>query len=177
MAVGLETALERFEMLYKEFYPILYRVIHRMTGSDQAAEDVCQEAFIKYYEYAPRLPGGEQDKYWLIRVAKNMALNYEKKRLSEGKAVAQLKQSYQPAQNEGEKKALRDETQLLVQQALLRLPPKLRAPLVLKEYSGLNYKDIGKTLGISENNVKVRIFRARERLSKDLGKEDLYVPG
>jgi RNA polymerase sigma-70 factor (ECF subfamily) len=37
--------------------------------------------------------------------------------------------------------------------------------LVLKEYSEMNYKEIGKVLGISEGNVKVRVFRARERLA------------
>jgi RNA polymerase sigma-70 factor (ECF subfamily) len=38
----------------------------------------------------------------------------------------------------------------------------LREVLVLKEYGGMNYKEIGKVLGISEGNVKVRAFRARE---------------
>ena len=37
--------------------------------------------------------------------------------------------------------------------------------LVLKEYAEMNYKEIGRVLGISEGNVKVRVFRARERLS------------
>jgi len=48
---------------------------------------------------------------------------------------------------------------------LEKLPENLRIVLILKEYGGLNYKEIGRSLGISEGNVKVRVFRARERLS------------
>jgi RNA polymerase sigma-70 factor (ECF subfamily) len=44
------------------------------------------------------------------------------------------------------------------------LPENLRMVLVLKEYGLLNYKEIGRVLGISEGNVKVRVFRAREAL-------------
>jgi RNA polymerase sigma-70 factor (ECF subfamily) len=39
---------------------------------------------------------------------------------------------------------------------------------VLKEYAGLNYREIGSIMGISEGNVKVRVFRARERLALEL---------
>jgi RNA polymerase sigma-70 factor (ECF subfamily) len=46
-----------------------------------------------------------------------------------------------------------------------KLPENLRMVLILKEYGEMNNKDIGRTLGISEGNVKVRVFRARERLS------------
>jgi RNA polymerase sigma-70 factor (ECF subfamily) len=44
--------------------------------------------------------------------------------------------------------------------------------LILKEYGEMNYKEIGRALGISEGNVKVRVFRARERLALLLGTED-----
>jgi len=46
-----------------------------------------------------------------------------------------------------------------------KLPEKSRTVLVLKEYGLLNYKEIGRVLGIAEGNVKVRVFRAREALA------------
>ena len=48
--------------------------------------------------------------------------------------------------------------------------------LILREYAELNYKEIGRVLGISEGNVKVRIFRAREQLAKIIGENDVYLP-
>jgi RNA polymerase sigma factor (sigma-70 family) len=170
--------VERFDEMYAEFYPILYRVIYRITSNEAVTDDICQEAFIKYHEYIGRLPGGEQDKYWLIRVAKNLAFNYSRRQQREQKALSKL---FASDKEEEERSGSADELLAgesigLVQKALAKLPEKLRAPLILREYGNLNYKEIGKVLGLSESNVKVRIFRARERLAEILKKEDLYVP-
>ena len=69
---------------------------------------------------------------------------------------------------------MKKEASKAVQNALDKLQPKLRTPLVLKEYGELSYKEIASILGISEGNVKVRVFRAREVLSGFL-REDDYV--
>ena len=66
-------------------------------------------------------------------------------------------------------------TRASVQDALDALPYKLRAPLVFREYADMSYKEIGALMGITESNVKVRIFRARERLGKMLAEGDAYV--
>jgi RNA polymerase sigma-70 factor (ECF subfamily) len=55
------------------------------------------------------------------------------------------------------------------------LPEKYRSVLVLKEYSGLTYQEIGKILRISESNVKVRVHRARVQLESMIQGEDVYV--
>ena len=60
--------------------------------------------------------------------------------------------------------------------ALDKLPENLRVVLILREYAELNYKEIGRVLGITEGNVKVRIFRAREQLAKIIGENDVYLP-
>lgn len=75
----------------------------------------------------------------------------------------------------GETALLKDETKQQVQRALEQLPEKLRITLQLCEYTDLNYKEIGRILGISEGNVKVRIFRAREGLAKIIGEENVYL--
>ncbi len=76
----------------------------------------------------------------------------------------------------GETSLLKQDTQQKVQEALEQLPENLRMVLVLREYGELNYKEIGRILGITEGNVKVRVFRAREQLSKLIGEEDVYMP-
>ena len=70
---------------------------------------------------------------------------------------------------------MKEQTRTDVQHALDSLPYNLRAPLVFREYGDLSYRDIGTILGISESNVKVRIFRARERLGKTLSEGDEHV--
>ena len=75
----------------------------------------------------------------------------------------------------GESNCCRTERASGVQAALDSLPHGLRAPLVFREYGGLAYREIGAMLGITENNVKVRVFRARERLERRSPRESPCV--
>ena len=162
---------ETFRLVYDHVYPIIFRIAHRITDSVDVAEELCQEAFIKYYERVDMFPDRDQAKYWLIRVTRNMALNVAKRASRERKAYERIYHEPQRVAKTGEDRVIRDEEAVQVQAALQRLPEKLRSVLVLKEYGDLNYKEIASILSITEGNVKVRVFRARERLMEIL-KED-----
>ncbi len=154
-----------FRALYDEVAPILFRVTFRIAGSQEAAEDIVHEAFTRYWEKKIPFPNPQEAKYWLIRVAKNAALNHAKRSGRERKAYERALREIGPEFENGEKALIREESRAEVVEALSRLPDPLRETLVLKEYGELNYKEIGRVLGISEANVKVRVFRAREKLS------------
>ncbi|MBN1698416.1 MAG: RNA polymerase sigma factor [Spirochaetales bacterium] len=157
-----------FDTIYETLFPIIYRIAYRIVGESGAAEDVCQEAFIKYYERETPLPDIDQTKYWLIRVVKNLSFNYEKKKARERKLFSKLKEEGVKTAESGEKVVIKKEVKKYVQEALQKLPYNLRVVLVLKEYGDLSYKEIGSIVGISEGNVKVRVFRGREKLGKML---------
>lgn len=166
-----------FEQTYNELYPLLMRVAYRITGSTSVSEDLCQEAFIRYYERIYKIPPGDQAKYWLIRVVKNLAFNHEKRKGRERNAYQKYYHEPKPEiTNQGEKGLMEDESKRLVQEALMQLPYKMRVVLTLKEYGNLNYKQIGEILKISEGNVKIRVFRARQKMSEILKKGEVYVP-
>ncbi|MDR0374501.1 MAG: RNA polymerase sigma factor [Treponema sp.] len=154
-----------FRRLYDTVFPILFRVAYRIANSEEAAEDLCQDAFFRLYEKDMDFPSPDDAKYWLIRVVKNAALNYAKRKDRERKAYQKAFREDTRVQETGEAVVLKKEMRAEIQEALKQLPENLRVVLVLKEYAELNYKEIGKTLGISEGNVKVRVFRARERLA------------
>ncbi len=156
----------KFIEAYETQFSLIFRVAYRITGDIGRAEDVCHETFIKYYERGKALPDMNQAKYWLIRVVKNIALNIEKRKDRERKAFARLRK-IAPTKTISEEEAfLKKESERAVQQALNLLPYKLRVVLVLKEYEGLSYREIGSIMGISEGNVKVRVYRGREKLEK-----------
>jgi RNA polymerase sigma-70 factor (ECF subfamily) len=160
-----------FKQLYDTVFPILYRVAYRIAGSEEAAEDLCQESFFRLYEKNMVFPSQDEAKYWLIRVVKNASLNYAKRKERERKAYQRAFREQRQVEESGETALLQKESQIEIQKALAQLPENLRMVLILKEYGELNYKEIGRTLGISEGNVKVRVFRARERLGTLLVKE------
>ena len=155
---------DTFQRVYNHVYPIIFRVVYRIAGREDVTEDLCQEAFIKYYERLDTFPDEDQAKYWLIRVAKNLALNSAKRSGRERRAYERVYYEPQRPAESGEDEVIRKESEEAVQAALGRLPEKMRTVLVLKEYGQLSYREIGAILGITEGNVKVRVFRARERL-------------
>lgn len=164
-----------FEAVYEALFPTIFRISLRITGDREIAEDLCHEAFIKLMERPNLLPDMDQCKFWLIRVIKNLSLNHEKRKSREKAAYARLTRLSIGVTESSEKQLIREETRSSVQKALDDLPYNLRAPLVFREYGDLSYKEIGAILAISENNVKVRIFRARERLEKALMEGEEYV--
>ncbi|MDR1363448.1 MAG: RNA polymerase sigma factor [Spirochaetaceae bacterium] len=169
--MGDEITEAEFRKLYETVFPILFRVAFRIAVNEEAAEDLCQEAFFKLYEKKMVFPSVDDAKYWLIRVVKNASLNYAKRKDRERKIYQKVFREEQKINESGEDILVKQEARTEVKQALLKLPENLRTVLILKEYAELNYKEIGKMLGITEGNVKVRVFRARERLSAILAKE------
>jgi len=154
-----------FRRLYDSTFQVLFRVALRITNSREAAEDLCQESFFRLYEKNMVFPNLEEAKYWLIRVVKNAALNYAKRKERERKAYQKYFREDDRREETGEGLLVKKETAQEIKEALDKLPENLRMVLVLKEYAEMNYKEIGRVLGISEGNVKVRVFRARERLA------------
>ncbi len=155
----------RFQRVYEEVFPIIARVTSRITNSTEAAEEICHEAFIRYYHRLDQIPDEPQAKYWLIRVSKNLALNYIKRKKREKKAYERLLKEPSREQRSGETITIRKETRQEVQRALEQIPEKYRVVLIMKEYGDLSYKEIGDVLGLTEGNVKVRAFRGREKLA------------
>ncbi|MBN1686312.1 MAG: RNA polymerase sigma factor [Spirochaetales bacterium] len=170
-----QTKPGNFEYVYDITYPLLYRIAFRITGDENISEDLCQEAFIRYYKRVIPLPDQDQARYWLIRVVKNLAFNHEKRRGRELKANYKYSKEFNSPTRSGETELLRNESARIVQRALKKLPFNLRTAIVLREYGDLSYRDIAKVLGISESNVKVRVFRAREQLKKHLDEEEVDV--
>lgn len=167
----------RFREFYESVFPLLMRISYRITGSQEAAEDLCQDAFIRFHEKAIAFKSSDEAKYWMIRVLKNGSLNYAKRKGRERRAYEKATRNIQDVPVvTGESELLRSETEREVKEALEFLPEKFKTVLVLKEYGDMNYKEIAGVLGITEGNVKVRVFRAREMLSRFLKEERRDVP-
>jgi RNA polymerase sigma factor (sigma-70 family) len=165
-----------FNQVYTAVFPVLYRVVLRIVGDQESAEEICHDAFIRFYQHSTSLPDADQARYWILRVGKNLAFNLAKRRGRERnafeKAFYEPKKPSRPADSD----TLEEESLLAVRAAVDRLPRTLRDVIVLKEYGDLPYAEIAQVLGISVANVKVRVYRARERLAKLLEENDVHIP-
>ena len=165
-----------FRKIYDATMQMLFKVSFRIVNDEEAAEDIVHDSLIKANEKALVFPSLNDVKYWLIRVVKNASLNYLKRKERERKAYEKVLYEDHRKSDSGETDLLKKESMCEAREALEKLPENLREVLMLREYGDLNYKEIGKILGITEGNVKVRIFRAREQLVKLIGEENVFLP-
>lgn len=165
-----------FKKIYDASMQMLFRISFKIVNDEEAAEDLAHDSLIKANEKSIVFPSLNDAKYWLIRVVKNASLNYVKRKDRERKAYEKVLYEDKRQAESGETDLLKQESIKKTREALKKLPKNLQDVLILREYADLNYKEIGKVLGITEGNVKIRIFRAREQLIKLIGDDNVFMP-
>ena len=171
------TNRDDFRKVYDANYTLLMQVVMHIVYNQEIAEDLVQEAFERFYVKNISFPTMDEAKYWLLRVSKNLALNHIRRNKREIQLVEKVKKLPGETVNffDSSKAVIEEEERRNVREAVNSLPENLRSVIQLKEYSGLDYKAIGKVLGISETKVKVRGHRARKKLEEILAAEDRDV--
>jgi len=175
---------EAFAQLVDQTSGHIYRVAQQILGNEQDAEDVLQEAYIKAYRSLPDFEGRSSLTTWLYRIAVNEALMALRKRKPQVFSMDEGNSNEDEAESESmeildwccmpEGELLSSESRLFLDQAVQRLPANLRVVFVMRDLEGLSIQDTAQALGISENNVKTRLLRARLKLRQELS---LYFGG
>ena len=162
-------ALGRFFDLH---FGLVYRFCHRMLGDWAMAEDVTQEVFLKVWKVADRLDAARDPAPFLLTIALRKSQSYLRSRAHRARqrwGTIQDSAEGQPATAGGpEKDVLSSESQRLVQEALLALPTKFRAVIVLHDFHKLSHEQIAKTMDLSHAAVRKRHSRALAALAKIL---------
>ena len=126
------------------------------------AEDIVQDTFVAYHTSNKDFENEEHVKAWLIRVAINRAINVNR---------AFWRKRSVPLDDYIETLAFETPEAKSLFSEVMKLPEKYRVPLHLFYYEDYSIADISKVLSISENNVKVRLSRARSALKDQLAEE------
>ena len=152
----------------------VFRLLLRMLGNREEAEDVTQEAFLSLHRHGHHFRREARFSTFLYRVAANAALNRRRSlsrnrnRVDELKARQQAGFDLPPGPRGPEDAAAGSEVRARVQEALLDLSPDLRLAVVLCDIEGQSYREVARVLGIPEGTVKSRIHRARSALRDSL---------
>lgn len=159
-----------FDALVRRTWVETYSLALRLTGNEDDARDVCQEAYLRAYRGLRRFRGDARFTTWLYRITANCASTHLGRRsrhrheeLDDDMVVSDLSPAVDPVAR-AESARLRE----TVQNALATLPPRLRAVVVLRDIYDLSHEVIAAELGISVSAAKVRLHRARRRLRDDV---------
>lgn len=161
-----------FESLVRQTQRAVYSMVYRIVGNHDDAADVAQEVYLKTWRNLPGYRGEAAFTTWLYRVASNAAISHLRRRgrLAEPYEAERLPMPI--VDDKSQERVDADE----VERALDRLPASYRAVLVLKEMYDYSIEEVAKQMGITPGAVKVRLFRARNRLARELAAEGVVIP-
>jgi RNA polymerase sigma-70 factor (ECF subfamily) len=159
-----------FDELVRVTHAEMYTLAYRLTGNEEDARDVVQDAYLRAYRGLARFRGEARFTTWMYRITANCASTQMAKRarhrhedLDTEIPLIDTRREHDP---ELRAEAAWDRGQ--VANALQELPPRLRAVVVLRDIYDLPHESIAAELGISEAAAKVRLHRARRKLRERL---------
>ena len=168
---------QQFEVFMQKYQNMVFSTAMRLLANPTEAEDVAQEVFLRAFEHFSDLRESPTAGGWLKTVATNLCLNHLSRYRARWSFFSELAAGGSEEDSEpiefaapddvGEELQQADRRQM-VEQALHKLPPAQRVPLVLYHLEGLRYEEIAAKLKVSLGKVKTDIFRGREALRKRL---------
>jgi RNA polymerase sigma-70 factor, ECF subfamily len=166
-----------FAKLVEKYSSKIYRLALKILNSEEDAEDVLQETFIKALKALPKFEGRSSLATWLYRIAVNESLMIIRKKKPNMVSTDQEKETVdgqmEPIQIIDwccmpESELMNSETQKLLSQAIQTLPSTLFSVFTLRDMQGASIKETADALELTETAVKTRLLRARLRLREKL---------
>ena len=168
-----------FELLLQRYRRPLCHFLNRMVRDAAQAEDLAQEVFLRVYRARREYEPSAKFTTWLFRIATNLALNslrdgrHRQAEISldapaEGEDGSAMKLDVADKAPVVEQQLVERDRVAVIHRAILRLPEKQRAAVLLHKYQELDYDEIARVLGCSVSALKSLLFRAYETLRVEL---------
>ncbi len=152
----------------------LYRLALRITLSHEEAQDIVQDTLIKVWDKRQSWNEIESIEAFSITICRNLALDRIKKHDNLNDSLEERQTESPDTSSTPFEDTLQQDRIELVRNLVNALPEKQRSCMQLRDFEGKPYKEIAKILGISEEQVKVNIFRARQTVKERFQKYDNY---
>ncbi len=178
-ALALQRGAGAIRVLTQRYNQRLYRVCWGILRNEADAEEAVQDAYVKAFTASASFEGHASYATWLTRIAINEALErrraaQRRARLLEREGITEMAE-YRARLADGpishgspEEIAARAEVAQRLQGAVARLPEMYRTVFVLRDVEGVSVEEAAAALGVPEQTVKTRLFRARRRLQQIL---------
>jgi RNA polymerase sigma factor (sigma-70 family) len=159
-----------YRSLVEKHQDLVYTIVHRIVTRAEEAEEVAQDVFVKAYQKLADFKAEAKFSTWLYRIAYNQAVSHTRK-----KKVDFLAMDEDMIENHGEVETkaeimgltLEEQSELL-KTALGGLPRTDNLIISLYYYHAKDLEEISEIVGLTQNNVKVKLFRIRKKLLKEM---------
>ncbi|HEV2278342.1 MAG TPA: RNA polymerase sigma factor [Acidobacteriaceae bacterium] len=167
-----------FNFLIEKYRKAIVNFMYRMVHNQSIAEELAQDVFLRVYRSRETYRAEAKFTTWLYRIATNLGVNYA--RDTKNERSAQTIYLDQPDQETGttpdvadmhasaEEELVRDERMRAIRKHVMALPERQRTAVLMHKYQGLDYKEIGAVLHLSESATKSLLFRAYQTLRERL---------
>src|SRR5215813_2626443 len=167
------------ETLFRRYQRPLFQTALRVLGNTEDAEDALQDGYLSAYRNLRRFEGRSQFSTWLTRIVINAALM--RRRSAKARPAVSLDETpredelpvterFAAAGPNPEQVFAGTELREMISENLDELSPLLRTAFVLREVEGYSTGEAAKKLGVTENTLKARLWRARHQLAERLGR-------
>ena len=140
---------------------IMYRLALRITLNSQEAEDIVQDVIIKLWKQQSGGTHIDNLEAYTLRMVRNLALDRQRMKVNQTESIDGMDFS---GTSSVEDSIEQDERISRIRQAMAQLPEKQRIAMQLRDFEGRSYKEIADIMEITEDQVKVNIFRARQTI-------------
>ena len=142
---------------------ILYRLALRITLNSQEAEDVVQDVIIKIWRMGERINEIENIESFALRLTRNLSIDRQRMKINQTATYEEIKvEQSHSTHNTIERQIEQQERIESIRQLMVQMPEKQRSVMQLRDFEGKSYKEIADAMEISEDQVKVNLFRARQ---------------
>jgi RNA polymerase sigma-70 factor (ECF subfamily) len=171
-----EGDLGAFEALFRRHHRAVYRTLLGITGRPEDAEDAVQSAFVRAFERLDQFEGAARFSTWLTRIAINEGLSRLKDRgrmesldASPGEEEPEISPlNLRPWEEDPEILRSRAQTREMVEREILRLPPKYRLAVLLRDIQEMSAEEAAQALGLGVPTLKTHLLRGRLLLREAL---------
>ena len=152
----------------------LFRLAMRITLNREEAEDVVQDTLIKVWNSRDKWQLLDSIEAYSLTIARNLSLDHIKKMGNQNSSLEEEKEERPDITSNPSERMIQKDKLHIVRKIIDELPEKQRSCLQLRDIEGKPYKDIASILGITEEQVKVNIFRARQNIKQRFQQFDRY---
>lgn len=157
--------IKKFENIVLPLKDKLFRLALSIARNKEDAEDIVQDAMLKVWNKQDSLEHVENLEGYCMRSVRNIAL--DKISLTDNRHLDLSEPSFEESDTEQPDKAFEKQDQLnLIHQLINHLPEKQKTIMQLREIEEFNYKEIAKIMEMTEDQVKITLFRARQKVKE-----------